>query len=204
MRKTQNILFLKAKSYKLQAAFTLVEMTVAFGIFAVIMVVATGSLLSLMEANHKAQALKTVVNNLHFALENISRAIRTGAVYHCDVTQGVVTTVRDCAQNSPADSAIFTARDGTRVAYRQNGAAIERAVVAAGEEWRLSNPGTYVPITAPEIQVEQLHFYVAGTSKTDKEQPRVLIMVKGFMQGKSKVATRFDIETLVSQRQLDI
>ena len=187
-----------------RSGFTLVEMIVAFGVFAVIMVMATGSLISLLDANHQAQALKTVVNNLHFALENMSRAIRTGTTYHCDVTLGDVTAPRDCAQESPASSAVFAARDGKRVAYRQNGGALERAVVAAGEEWRLSLSGPYVPITAPEIPIEKLRFYVAGTSLTDDEQPRVLIVMRGFMQGKSKVANRFDIETLVSQRQLDI
>jgi prepilin-type N-terminal cleavage/methylation domain-containing protein len=184
--------------------FTLVEMVVAFGVFVVIMVMATGSLVSILGANYEAQALKTVVNNLHFALENMSRAIRTGAVYHCDTAQGDVTLPRDCAESDPATSLAVLARDGKRVAYQQNGAVLERATVTAGEEWRLSLPGAYVPITAPEIRIEQLRFYVAGTSRTDKEQPRVLIVLRGFVQGKGKVANRFDIETLVSQRLLDI
>ncbi len=179
-------------------------MVVAFGVFAVIMVMATGSLVSLLDANHQAQALKTVVNNLHFALENMSRAVRTGAVYHCDATRGDVALPRDCAQSDPATSLAVLASDGKRVAYQQNGAALERAVVTAGEEWRLSLPGAYVPITAPEIRIEQLRFYVAGASRTDEEQPRVLIVMRGFVQGKSKVANRFDVETLVSQRVLDI
>lgn len=188
--------------------FTLVEMIVAFGIFSIVMVVAVGSLVSLIEANHKAQALKTVVNNMHFALENISRNLRTGLVYHCDIAEGTLTMARDCAQN-PASSIIFTARNGKRMVYKytpttESYGFIDRAVIATGEEWRLNDPTTFVPITSPEIRIEQLRFYVDGTGTADHEQPRVLIVAKGSLQGKSKVISRFTIETLVSQRFLDV
>lgn len=188
-----------------QRGFTLVEMIVSFGIFAIIMVVAVGSLISIIEANHKAQALKTVVNNLHFALENISRNLRTGSNYHCDVTQPTLSDTRDCASNS-ASSVAFTARDGRGMAYRYNPAGgtfgvIERAVAPTRSDLLTA---VFVPITAPEVHVEQLRFYVAGTGTRDNQQPRVLIEVQGSMQGKSKVISRFTIETLVSQRLLDI
>ncbi len=185
--------------------FTLVEMIVSFGIFAIIMVVAVGSLISIIEANHKAQALKTVVNNLHFALENISRNLRTGSTYHCDITLGNSLMASDCPQTS-ASSIAFSTRDGRTMAYRYNLAGgtsgvIERAVVPAGQ---VLSPDAFVPITAPEVRIEQLRFYVAGTGNKDRQQPRVLIEVQGSLQGKSKVTSRFTIETLVSQRLLDV
>lgn len=200
---------LNAKSYKLKASsgFTLVEMMVAFGIFSIIMTVAVGSFISLMEANHKTQELKTVVNNLHFAFENISRNIRTGSLYHCDIASAPLTAPRDCSE-SPASSIIFTTRDGRRMVYTytllDGYGVINRAVVAAGEEGRLSDPEVYIPITSPDINIEQLRFYVDGTGASDMKQPRVLIVVKGVIQGKSKVASRFNLETLVSQRVLDV
>ena len=198
------------KRYTLNASsgFTLVEMIVAFGIFLVIMVISVGSLASLLEANHKARSQKTVVNNLYFAFENISRNLRTGFLYHCDITEGTLTETRDCAQN-PASSIIFTARNGKRMVYKytpltESYGTIDRAVVGAGEEGLLADPATFVPITSPEIHIEQLNFYVDGTLTSDKEQPRVLILVKGSVQGKSKTVSSFGIETMVSQRLLDV
>lgn len=207
------ILNAKRSTLSASSGFTLVEMIVSFGIFSIITVIAVGSFVSLIGAAHKAQSLKTVVNNLHFALENISRNLRTGSGYHCDITSGTLSLPRDCVSTS-ASSIVFLARDGRRIAYKYKPTGgtygtIERAIVKAGEEWRLADSATFVPITAPEVRVEQLRFYVAGTGnkdnqQPDNQQPRVLILMKGSLQGKSVVISRFNIETLVSQRLLDI
>jgi len=200
-------LFLKAKSYKLKAAFTLVEMLIAFGIFAIIMVVSVGSLISLMDANSRAQHLKTLVNNLHFAFENMSRNIRTGTLYHCDIARGSSSQPRECPEKG-ATSLAFTSRTGALTIYQLN---------AMGYIDRTVGSESAVPITAPEVKVETLRFYVDGACPvrntgvnqidcpgSDSEQPRVLIVAKGVMTGRGGIESRFDIQTLVSQRQLDI
>ena len=192
---------LQATSYKLPASsgFTLVEMLIAFAIFAIIMVIATGSLISLIGANHKAQALKTVVNNLHFALENMSRNIRTGTNYHCGA--GTVTLTQDCA-TTPETQLVFKTRDGAYMLYVLHEGAIKRAKDT--DSGALLNQANWIPITAPEITLDKLNFYVDGAAQVGGRQPRVLIITRGSMQGKNKVTTRFDIETLVSQRLLDL
>ncbi len=188
-----------------RSGFTIIEMIIAFAIFAIVMVISVGSFVSLMEANHKAQTLKTVVNNLHFALENISRNVRTGTNYHCGFS-GSPIDPRDCA-SEPSSRLIFRARSGEYVLYELSAGAILRA--------KDKNPSALlvfenrIPITAPEVAIDTLNFYVDGADNTDdkagnKKQPRVLMVVKGSMKGKSKVPSRFDIQTLVSQRSLDI
>jgi len=180
------------KAEKSTKGFTLIEMLVATALFAIIMVMAVGSLLSIIDANHQAQAKKTVVNNLHFALENMTRTIRTGNFYHCDIEVGDVTEPRDCA-STPATSFAFLDSNGKRVEYRQNGAVIERLV---------SGDADFIGITAPEVTVNQLRFFVSGAEGAG--QPRVLIVLDGMMQGRARVPSAFNIETLVSQRLLDI
>ena len=187
-------------------------MLVAFGIFAVIMVIAVGSLLSLLEANYRARAFKVVVNNLHFAFENMSRNLRTGSVYHCDAKKDTarepIRKPRDCATKG-AESIVFTAHDGTRIVYEKIGTAIMRAMMPLKDgRYGDIKAHDYLPITAPEIEVARLKFYVAGSeSSDDHEQPRVLIVASGViknLKGKEKTKTPFNIQTLVSQRLLDI
>ena len=64
--------------------------------------------------------------------------------------------------------------------------------------------GSYTAITALEVVVEDLKFYVTGTSATDVLQPRVIIVVVGYAGVQEKIRTDFNIQTSVSQRQLDI
>lgn len=178
--------------------FTLVEMIIAFGIFAAVMAIAAGSLVSLMDASRKAQAEKSVANNLHFALENMSRSMRMGRAYHCG-SAGVLNEPRDCAED-PESFLAFVSADGDTVAYRLTGTVIERTVRRQGE----SGPLVFMPLTAPELQVERLQFFVDGAPSADKKQPRALILASGVIKGRGGIESRFDIETLVSQRLLDV
>lgn len=179
---------------KYAEGFTLIEMLVAIALFSIIMVMAVGSLLSIIDANRQAQVKKTVVNNLHFALENMTRNIRTGRYFHCDIEVGDITAPRDCA-NAPATSFAFLDSNGKRIEYRQNGAVIERLI---------SGDANFIGITAPEVTINQLRFFVSGAEAEDATQPRVLIVLDGVMQGRARTPSVFNIETLVSQRLLDI
>src|ERR1044072_4174389 len=79
-----------------QRGFTLVEMIVAVGLFAVVMVVCVTALLSLVEANRKAQALQSVMNNLNIAIDGMVRGVRMGSDYHCGYG-GTYAVPADCA-----------------------------------------------------------------------------------------------------------
>ncbi len=58
--------------------FTLVEMIVSLAVFMVVAVIAVGALLKITDANRKSQALKTAINNINYALDAMSREMRTG------------------------------------------------------------------------------------------------------------------------------
>ena len=68
---------------KSDKGFTLVEMIVAVALFAVVMLISVGTLLALVGANRKAQALQSVINNLNITLDGMVRAIRMGGNFHC-------------------------------------------------------------------------------------------------------------------------
>lgn len=80
---------------KINKGFTLIEIMVSVSIFSMVMVIVVGALLVLNDANKKAQALRAIVDNLNFAVEDMTRSIRTGKDYNCGFTlepKGEITT----------------------------------------------------------------------------------------------------------------
>lgn len=76
-------IFLPQRHIRQSPGFTLVEIIVSLGIFAVVAVVALGALVKIVAANKKAQTIQASVTNLNFALDAISREMRVGRNYYC-------------------------------------------------------------------------------------------------------------------------
>lgn len=68
---------------KSQSGFTLIELIVSLGVFSVVITVAVGALLMLVAANEQLQGEQSVMTNLSFALDSMTRELRTGTNYHC-------------------------------------------------------------------------------------------------------------------------
>jgi prepilin-type N-terminal cleavage/methylation domain-containing protein len=190
-----------------QRGFTLVEMIVAVGLFAIVMVVCVSALLSLVNANRKAQALQSVINNLNIALDGIVRSARMGSNYHGaggDASCGAsdYQTAHDCVNggtilafepygNTPADPPwIYSFQKD------QNG---------VGRIYKQENGGMPIAITAPEVSIDDLEFFVVGTTPGDSIQPKVVIVIKGTagVPG-SKAQTTFHVQATAVQRLLDL
>jgi len=160
--------------------FTLIEIMVSLAIFAIVVVVATGALLSTIDATKKAQATQTVLTNLNLALEGMTREIRTGSDYG-DVNNATTFSFKD--------------RLGTQITYRLDSGRIERMETASG---------SFQPITASEVTIQSLKFTKINTSLSlPLSQPRVFIVVSGVAGNTQKYKTTFEIQTTVSQRKLN-
>ncbi len=177
--------------------FTLVELMISIGVFLIIITISLGAILSVLDAGREARALKSVLTNLNFAVEAISREIKFGTNYYCGTTTSNTWTPQNCTGggNPPQGSITFTASDGTTdVIFRLNGTQIEKSV---------DNGNTYIGVTSPEIVVQDLKFYVFGALNTDTSQPRVFMILRGYAGTKPTSQSRFIVQTSVSQRVLD-
>ena len=188
----------------LENGFTLVEMVTAVAIFSMVMVIAMGALLAVLNANKQNQAIQTAVNNLNLAMEMMSREIRVGYTYHCGegtIADPIIET-KNCGINGESYIA-FEAFDGDpnddsdQVIFKLENGRIQRS----------DNSGTnFLYLTARDVVLERLVFYVVGTDITDDIQPRVLINLGGYVdlgsvgdRGKSY----FNLQTTISQRLID-
>ncbi|TSC86139.1 MAG: hypothetical protein G01um10148_645 [Parcubacteria group bacterium Gr01-1014_8] len=181
--------------------FSLVEMVVSVGLFAIVMLVGLGALVSLIDANRKARALESVMNNLNIALDGMVRAIRMGSTYHCG--SGTQTIPQDCA-DTPGTSFAFEPFGGSssdvndQWRYRYDA---ETKRIYKSE----NGGGTEFPITAEEVSIEEMAFYVVGTTPGDTVQPKVVIVVKGIAgAAKVKTKTTYSIQATAAQRILDL
>lgn len=185
--------------------FSLVEMIVAVALFAIIMLVAVGALLSLVDANRKARTLESVMNNLNISLDSMVRAMRMGTTYNCGGTLIPSAVGADC----PVGDDLFSFAPYGSDSSQQN----ERYVYSfevdsngIGHLYRSKDGGgNRMAITAPEIDIEDVKFYTIGTEPGDIVQPKVVVVIKG-TAGTEKLKTRttFYIQATAVQRSLDI
>src|SRR3989344_4209674 len=64
--------------------YTLIELVVAVGVFALIMTLASGAYLIMIGVNRQAQSTATGIHNLSFVLESLTRTARTGTAYNLE------------------------------------------------------------------------------------------------------------------------
>ncbi len=183
------------------SGFTLVEMIVAIGLFSIVMVVCVGALLALVSANRKAQALQSVMNNLNIALDGMARSVRMGNDYDGSTgCTGNTAGPNDCTGGSTTfEFQPYGDVSNPRWIYNFNSTThrIER-----------STSGTIsgaAPITAPEVTIDGMLFYVVGTERGDTVQPKVVIVIKGSagVPG-SSARTTFHLQAAAVQRVLDL
>lgn len=161
--------------------FSLIEIMVSLAIFAIVVVVATGALLTTIDATKKAQATQTVLTNLNLALEGMTREIRTGSDYVVSV---------DGKSISFLDKGGVTGVDYSFV----EGISPEKGKIVKTEA------SVSERITAPEVDIKNLKFI---KSLNNSDQPKVFITLKGMAGNIQKYKTDFEIQTTVSQRKLN-
>lgn len=188
--------------------FTLIEMLVSTAIFTVVMVIALGALLAMSESDRKAQTLKSVINNLNFSLDSISRAVRTGTGYHCGNAVG-----QDCTGSPGGTYISFTNSDGANVAYRfENASTDGNASVVCGQTAgigclarSLDGGTTWAAVTAPEVFLTKVSFYLLGSvvGSGDLMQPKLTVLLSGYVKVTGSRQTVFNLQTSVTQRLYD-
>jgi prepilin-type N-terminal cleavage/methylation domain-containing protein len=211
----------------MKKGFTLIEVMVSVTIFSIVMVIALGSLLAISSSDRKAETLKTVMNNLSFALDSMSRSIRTGVNYDCNpslpISSGSLPSPTDCTSGAPVmayhsadgatgagDSPIVNANV---VFCRGSGSSCS----ADGTSILRSTDGgdTFFPITAPEVVISDLTFYVKGAPLGDGIQPKVTLTLSGFVRVSGNASSQsecnttsgqcsvFNMQTSITQRLYD-
>jgi prepilin-type N-terminal cleavage/methylation domain-containing protein len=173
-----------------KTGFTLIELMVSVTLFAVVMVISMGAILTIVDGNKKNQTMQVAINNLNFAVESMTRSIKTG--YNYEVTN----EVGECKSLS------------LNITEDQDGNDVDDAVNYYLKEFPGGdNSGLFYHnldtdyegfITAPDLNITDLCF-----RKTDDLQPALTIVIQGETTGsKEGLKTTFNLFTSVTQRQV--
>ncbi len=192
---------MRIKRIKTEFGFTIIETMIAVSVFLVVVLYGMNALLSADMFSGKSAAMRSVLDNLSFAMEDMGRNLRTGSDYHC-ITDGntLATGALSCVAGGQGIS--FLASTGARWVY----------FMAANPDGTLylekSTDGgtTFIVLTTPEIKLDASSgFFVIGAEPPpgDQNQPLIKIWLNGKISEKG-VDIPFALETSVSQRIVDI
>ena len=207
----------KNKKVKQNRGFTLIEVMVSVSLFAMVMTLSLGAILSIVDGNKKAQAINAVANNLNFAVESMVRDIKTGYAYTCGLGDGNVVSAsktsniaadrNGCTKDNPVNSiALVSTITGSKRGVQYY---LEPATpTTKGRIFKAIEDGPVVnsyPITSPEVDIQKMEFYVDNQDSDQYlGQPNVFLIIKGTATINPTQSSDFTIQTLISQRNLNL
>jgi type II secretory pathway pseudopilin PulG len=196
-------IFKKRKSEK--NGYTIIETMIAVSLFIIIMMTGMGALLNANLIHQKSQNMRSIMDGLNFAMEDMSKNLRTGYSYQCfDINQDLsavsIGTPRSC-QNGWA--VVFESATGDRNTYEDQWVYY---ISSDGIFKSVDGTRSFVKLTPNEITIDDVAsgFEVLGAEPLpNKEQPFAKIKLVGKIKFKN-IETPFSLQTSVSQRLIDI
>lgn len=199
------------KTTETKSGYTIIETMIAVSLFLVVVTVGMNALLNANVVHQKSQDMRSIMDNLSFIMEDMSKNIRTGYNYQCFtisdfLSPGTLGVPRSCAdgwalafESSGGDPLDF---DDQWVYY-----------VLGGKIFKSTDGGNnYIQLTPVEVVIDDVSssssyfpFSVLGATPLplDEQQPFATFRLSGKITYKN-VVTPFSIQTSVSQRLIDI
>lgn len=215
------------------AGFTLIEMLVSLALYTVVVTISVGSLLVLIDGNKRVQGDQSVMTTLTFAMDSMTREIRTGRIYFCSTRPNLsaggssnifaagndqdtilgLASVADCANGNNSN------QDFHGVSFVEGGDSVSAADLrilyyfdqssADPTQYKLMRRvgnQTAESIVSKGIVLSRVDFFVSGTnpgSSGGDGQPTVTIIIEATESG-AATDKPFVLQTTVTQRELDL
>lgn len=217
----------KRPFYK-QAGFTLIEMIVSLGVFSVVVTTAVGAILVLVSTNVQLQNEQSVMTNLSFALDTMTREMRTGYKYYCEQRPNYLaggsgnffedgnsqediigTSTRNCIERSQRLQGVSFFEGGNSLTKNVVGA--QRITYFYDAEaktiFRRVGSDPAQSIVSSGIVIQNAQFVVIGSPElsdaSNAIQPTITIYIEA-TEKDDPSAKRYYIQTTVTQRTLDL
>ena len=195
--------------FKTKFGFTIIETMIAISLFLVVVMIGINSLLNASVIHQKSQDLRSIVDNLNFIMEDMSKNIRTGYNYYCITGGDTLSNVATTKSGSSCWGIAFESATGST-----SDANDQWVYYISGGKIFKSTQGPYVAsafvqLTPDEVVLESsptiAGFSVLGAEPppANSQQPFVIIRLVGKITYKN-IVSPFSIQTSASQRLVDI
>lgn len=199
----------KKKNNTRVMGFTLLEMVIAIGIFSFIMVMAVGITIGISNAQAKAASIQSVIDNVRFSLELITRELRTGtkfslAQFGCIGITGNGVSFVDQNQNPPTGQSRYYFPADTDGNGQTD--TIKRVALSDASPIDSGNCTLAEPLTSEDVQVDGFIFLLEGSLPGPGDgQPRITISLNIKSKNpKIQADTAMKIQTTVIPRLRDL
>lgn len=179
--------------------YTLMELVVATGLFAIFSLISFRIFLSSIRVQRQLAVQTIIQQEAQFALESIVKQIRASEVYYPYYGSGT-------GYPAPSsDLALLTLDQRCLVFSLKSSKTLWLAEAAANPDGTCPNPGNWQEVTATNVLVEDLKFYIRPatdpfvSSSTTLEQPRVTIVMKLLSQ-KQNSQQAYQLQATIPQR----
>lgn len=186
----------------LVSGFTLIELMVATTLFTIIMLMGVGSLIVSSNSAKASQKLRIAVDNVNFAMESMSRELRTGSYFYCGDSVNIsdLHAVSDCSTGGDIIAFVPQQVNGSasRVSYELT-RRDSNSTSFTLERCEFISSRVCTEVVSDDVNIDLLKFYVKGSVLTDNIQPSVKILTKGTVSV-NNISTPFSLQTMSSQR----
>ena len=207
----------KNNYYTESGGFTLIETMISVALFLAVVMTGMGALLNASFIHTKSQDIRSIVDNLSFIMEDMSRDIRTGYSYNCmdysipslpPSDNPTLETPRNCSSGGWA--LFFEASNGVPinpgdqwVYYINSDGNLFRSTQSGDNPVQLNSND--ITFTLGGVGNLGSGFVVTGAESNDTMQPFVTIRLIGKIHSKKDNSDiPFSLQTSVSQRLIDI
>lgn len=176
--------------------FTIIETMIAMTIFLIVIMVGTTAILNAYTVGNKSKGMRSIMDNLSFVMEEMSRNIKTGYDYKC-VPNGNSLPLDDNPESGDDCGAlIFKNSEGDVWTYY---------IESDNKLYKTTPDFTGDPLLPDGVTITQGGFSVLGAEPPpgDSQQPFVIIKLAGTITYR-KTTTPFSLQTAVSQRTNDL
>lgn len=188
------------KKYKMSKGLTMIELMVSLTVFAILLIAFMGLFASAINQYRRIMQKNMLLSAASYAAEYMDRAIRMARKDLTGDCLGAGAAKDNFSNPLGLASLRFLNSDNKCTEFYLEGGQIK--VKKSNNNQSSGFPASGESITASNITVESLRFFIVGDGQANVLQPRVTIAF--YLKDNNPDFQRMYLQTTVSQRELDV